>query len=417
MENSAEKCFVGVDWGDKKHAVCVVDAEGRDIAAFCVSHTAEGITVLVETLQKYAPVGGVAVETRRNLMVQKLWEAGFAVFPVNPKVSQAWREGWSAAAGKTDASDARVLADGLRQHHQRMHALCLDDERTRELAMLCADENRLVGERTAMVNRLRATLKEYHPAALDWFDDWTAPTAWDFVLAFPQPDTLRHASRKRLYSFLKTHCIGLSPKWQERVEGNARTALWPNDKATVAAKSRMAVSLAKQLRTLEASLREYRKRIEELFDEHPDSDIFSSLPGAGPKLAPQLLSHFGSRRDNYKDARALQQLSGTVPVTVRSGRICHHRFRWECSKEFRNTMHQFALHSIRYCAWAHAFYDEAKERGQSNALALRNLAAKWIKIIFRMWLEHIPYDDSRYLASLKKRNSPLIQLLNEGAKP
>lgn len=414
MENPVEKCFVGVDWGDREHAVCVVDAAGRDVAVFSVPHTAEGLEAFVSSLREHGPLEGVAVETSRHLLVQKLMEAGFVVFPVNPKVSQAWRAGWSAAAGKTDVSDARVLADGLRQHHRRMRALHPDEARTRELAMLCADENRLVAERTALVNRLRATLKEYFPAALEWFDDWTAPTAWDFVLTFPKPDVLLNASRKRLFGFLKSHRIGLSSQWQERVERRGDGVAWPADVATVAAKSRMAVAVAKQLRALEASLVEYRKRIEELFAEHPDADIFSSLPGAGPKLAPQLLSHFGSRRDNFKEARALQQLSGVVPVTEQSGARSFRRFRRACRKDFRNTMYQFALQSIRKSAWARAFYDEARRKGQSHALASRNLAAKWIKIIYRMWLEHESYDEHRYLISLEKRNSPLFHLLKEG---
>lgn len=410
MKNT-RRHWAGVDWADKRHAVCVVDEGGEVALSFSIPHTEEGLDEMVARLKGLPDVVGVAVETRRHLLVQKLLETGFTVYPINPKLSHAWRRGESVSEAKSDPVDAWILADGLRQRHVRLRSLALDDSRTRALALLCADENRLIAERTAIVNRLRATLKEYYPTALRWFSVWTSPSAWDFILTFPTPEALRQASKKRLMGFLKTHQIGLTPLWTKRVD-ELSNPTWQGDPATVDAKSLMAVSLAKQLRTLEANLDEYRRRIEELFAEHPDSDIFSSLPGAGPKLAPRLLSHFGSQtRDQHKSAQSLQQLSGVVTVTEKSGNLCVHHLRRACQKDFRNTMHQFAQQSIGRSLWANAFYNEAKGKGQSHALAVRNLGAKWIKIIYRMWQEHETYDEQLYIASLVSRNSSLVPLL------
>jgi transposase len=343
------------------------------------------------------------------LVVQKLLEGGFVVYPINPKLSKCWRDGESVSAAKDDPRDAFVLAEGLRQRHERLRALRPDEPLLRELRLLCADECRLIADRTALSNRLKATLKEYYPEALGWFDDWTKPTAWDFVLAFPTAESLARAGRKKLYGFLKAHRIGLHPIWQERVEGRAKTAPWPSDPATVAAKSLLATSLAKEMRTLQASLDEYRERIGKLFGDQPDSGLFRSLPGAGGKLAPRLLTHFGSDRQRYESAADLERLSGTVPVLNRSGKSQHVRMRHACRKDFRTTLHHFAFLSIERSAWARAFYDQARRKGQSFALALRNLARKWLRIIYRMWQERRPYDEGRYLASLIRRRSPLVQ--------
>jgi transposase len=400
--------WAGLDWGDARHAVCILDDTGKEEEAFEVEHTAEGLEELVARLRQRGPIGGVAVETARHVVVQKLLDGGFAVYPINPKLSASWREGESVSGAKDDRRDAFVLAEGLRQRHARLRPLQPDDPATRELRLLCADESRLIGDRTALVNRLKATLKEYYPQAPGWFDDWTAPASWDFVLAFPTPEALARARAKKLYGFLRTHEIGLRPIWQERVEGRAKSA-WPTDPPTVAAKSLLAVSLAKELRALQAILTLYRERIEKLYGDHPDQGIFSSLPGAGGKLAPRLLSHFGSDRQRFDSAHPLEMLSGAVPLLMKSGNSKSVRMRHACQRDFRHTLHLFAFLSITRSAWARAFYDHARRKGQSHALALRNLGRKWLRILFRMWQDRRPYDEGQYLASLIRRRSPLVQ--------
>jgi transposase len=394
--------YAGVDWGDTTHSVCVIDDRGVDVEAFDVQHDPAGLDELAGRLRKREPLAGVAVETSNGLLIGALAAAGVAVFPVNPKISKAWRDGWSANGAKTDPGDARMLAHGLRQQHNSLRPLLFDSPLARELAILCADEKNLIQQRTALVNVLIAALKAYYPQALDWFDDWTSPTSHDFIISFPTPASLRAASKKRLVGFLKTHNIGLSPTWQSRVE-NARNdgaPAWPAEAPVCAAKALLAVSTAKQLRTLDAALSEYRKRIADLFENHPDSGIFSSLPGAGKKLAPRLLSSFGDNRARFSSAHSVQELSGVVPYKFKSGKTDFDKFRFACDKEFRDAITSFAYQSTRFCPWATAFYQRARGKGQSHYLALRNLAAKWLKIIYRMWINHATYDETIIVRSL-----------------
>lgn len=401
--------WAGVDWGDASHAVHVVDELGKEIDKFKTLHTAEGLIELIGKMRCAGPITGVAVETSRGLMVQKLLEAGFTVYPVNPKISHAWRECWKVNAPKSDPTDAWVLAEGLRQNHARLRPFKPDEDRMRELKMLCADECALIAQRTGLVNQLQAALKAYYPQALEWFDNWTGPTPWNFVLAFPTPETLQKASRKKLFSFLRAHHIGIRPIWEERFEKISRGAAWPSDPATTAAKSVLAVTLAKQLRTLQAGLDEYRERIEKLYDDHPDSSIFNSLPGAGPKLAARLLCHFGADRSRFDDADGVAKLGGAAPVTVASGKSKIVKMRRLCQKPFRQTLHQWAFLTTTRCEWARAFYHRARQKGNGHALALRKLAGKWIDILYRMWVDRKPYDEAHYLTALIRHGSPLVK--------
>jgi len=409
MSQNVGECWVGVDWGDREHHVCVKDAEGRELSHFKISQSQEGLEELVGRLRSFGCIRGVAVETPHGLLIQKLLEAGIPVYPINPKLSKAWRSGESVSEAKSDAADSEALAEGLRQRHDKLRRLEPDDPLTRELAILCKDECELIARRTELVNRLTSTLKLYHPEAREWFSDWTAPTAWQFLLSFPTPEALRRAGRQKLIGFLKTHRIGLSPVWRQRVDRHGESSGWPSDEATVRAKRLLAVALAKELITLQAALQQYRQAIEALFPQHPDASLFRSLPRSGKKLAPRLLSCFGSNRDRFDSVEGPLALSGSVPVTRKSGKHIGVCFRWACQKDFRNAITLYALQSINEVAWARTCYDRCRKRGLDHYRALRDLASKWIKIIFRMWKDRRPYDERIILASLIRHGSPIMQ--------
>ena len=197
------------------------------------------------------------------------------------------------------------------------------------------------------MNRLKATLKLCFPAALGWFEDWTAPTAWDFVIAFPAPQTLASCSKNRLCRFLVAHNIGLSPKWKERVKNTPSAATLRADDVTVRAMALRAITTAKRLKSLKSVIDQYARRIRECFESHPDAMVFASLPGAGPKLAPRLLAIFGENRERFESARGIQEPMGTAPITRQSGQKKSVCFRWACSPGLRNTLHLFAWVSIR----------------------------------------------------------------------
>lgn len=399
--------WVGVDWGDREHTICIVDSGGGRVERFCLRHEASALKALPERLRACGCIAGVAVETPRHLLVHVLSEAGFSVYPVNPKLSKRWRECTSVAGAKDDARDAWALADGLRCHHAKLRVFVRETGPARVLALLCEDESREIRARTALLQQLEDALKQYFPGVLGWFEDWTAPAAWDFIMQFPTAAALASARPSQLACFLRTHRMGLTPKWQERIAVRQGVLAWPCEPEMVQAKSIFAVSLAKQLRTIDSSLRNDHKQIESLFSQIDNKHVFVSLPGAGPKLAPRLASLFGAGAKKGQSADAVRKLSGTAPVTVRSGASRFVHIRRACCRNARNTLHQFAWQSIKRSLWARALYDRARRKGQKNATALRLVAHKWVKIIFRMTQTGEPYDEARYLAELVKKKSPL----------
>jgi hypothetical protein len=143
------------------------------------------------------------------------------------------------------------------------------------------------------------------------------------------------------------------------------------------AKSLLATTLVNQLRTLEAQLKEYRRRIAQAFADHPDCDLFSSLPGSGKKLAPRLLGEIGANREVFASAEALQRYAGTAAVTKQSGKTCFVHIRRACNKVLRATVHLWADESRRKCAWANAYYQQKKGARPIRRKVAPNMCAEY----------------------------------------
>ena len=161
------------------------------------------------------------------------------------------------------------------------------------------------------------------------------------------------------------------------------------------------------LTTLHGQIAGLDRRLKQLFADQPDSAIFDSLPGAGPALAPRLMAAFGSDRSRYTRAEEMECYSGIAPVRASSGQSQYVHFRRACPKFLRQTFHEFAAHSIGQSQWARAFYQMQRDKGKRHHAAVRSLAFKWIRIIFRCWQSRTPYDEQIYLRSLAQRGSPL----------
>ena len=400
--------FAGFDWAMDKHDVVVVNRAGQVVLTLTFPDTAEGWARLRAEL---APLGkvGVAIETSRGAAVERLLAAGYAVFPMNPKAAQRYRDRKAPSGVKDDQLDGWSFADALRTDGHAWRPLRPEDPQTQLLRLLCRDEIGLIEQRTALILQLRQALHEYYPAALEAFDDWTLPAAWEFIARFPTPAVLAQAGPRRWQKFMHTHRLYCPTTAERRLAVFARATEFasPSDAVTTA-KSLLATALVQQLRTLEAQLKEYRRRVEQAFADHPDAGLFSSLPGGGAKLAPRLLGEIGANRDVFGSAEALQCYAGTAPVTKQSGRTRFVHIRRACNKVLRATVHLWADESRQKCAWANAYYQQKKVQGQSHAQALRCLGQRWLKIVWRMWQDRACYDEARHMVSLAKSGSWVI---------
>ena len=405
--------FAGFDWASDHHDVVAVQASGDLALQLTFEDTAEGWARLRQALLEQVGADlarvAVAVETCNGPAVERLLEMGCRVYPLNPKAAKRYRERKAPMGGKCDRLDAWSFGDALRTDGHGWRCLTPDDPLTQELRILCRDEVHLIEQRTALVVQLRAALHEYFPAALEAFEDWTAISAWAFVEAFPTPAALVKAGKRRWEKFLHAHKLGRPQTYAKRLEIFARADRFCGPPAVTQAKSRLARVLVKQLRSLDKGIQEYRQAIEALFAQHPDRDIFGSMPGAGDKLAPRLLSEFGQNRDRFPDHEAVQCVGGTAPVTEQSGKTRWVHFRRGCNKYLRAAVHHWSNLSRDQCAWAEAYYQHKRQEGMSHTCALRCLGQRWLKILWKMWQTRTTYDEAFHTCNQVKHGSWIIQ--------
>jgi transposase len=404
----------GFDWAKHQHVVVVVDSRGQTVADFEFEHSLDGWQRFADKTSAW-PNLAVAIETSQGAAVDQLLQRNYTIYPVNPVAAKRYRERKVPSGTKTDHLDAWALADALRVDGQGWKTLLPMDPLTQQLRLLCRDEVTLIEQRTALVNQLQQALLEYFPAALAAFDDWTDDFTWDFILEFPTPEALVKAGQRRWEKFLHTHKLWRPETAQKRLAIFARADQFKASEPVVRAKSRLAVSLCKLLRTLGQQLQLYRKQIAELFKEHPDHDLFGSLPGAKQVLAPRLLAAIGSEPARYGSQEVLQCIAGTAPVSYQSGRINRVRVRWSCDKFLRYTVHLWADGFRRASAWGQAYYQQKRQEGMSHACALRCLGQRLLKIVFRMISDKSPYDAELHARNQQKHGSWVLTLANKPA--
>jgi transposase len=401
--------FGGLDWAKHHHDVCILEPQGQIVERLRFEHSGPGWEKFREQIRKY-PALGIAIETSQGAVVEQLLGSGVTVYPVHPKAAKAYRQRQAPSGTKDDELDSWSLGDALRMDGRGWRALSPQDPMIAELRLLCRDEEELIGQRTALVNQLQAALGEYYPAALEAFADWTVPYTWEFIARFPTPQQLAGATVHRQRVFLHTHKLWRPGTADKRLEIFARADQFCGGAAVTRAKSRLALALVKLLQAVQKQLDEYRVAIERLFAEHPDHDVFGSLPGVGQKLGPRLLGSLGADRGQYPDVQGLQCVAGSAPVSFKSGQMRRVKIRWHCDRFLRHTVHLWANCSLKTCAWAAAYYKAKREAGQSHACALRCLAQRWLKILWKMWQTHTLYDPEYHARNQQRHGSWVLQL-------
>ena len=404
--------YAGLDWGDQQHAVQLQPAGGGPVEQIDLAQRPDVLHAWVAELRRRFDVRpvGIAIEQRRGAVVHALMQYEFLVlYPVNPKALARYREAFHPSGAKDDPTDAALLLDLVQTHRAQLRPWRPETVAARKLQLLCEQRRKLVQHRVALTNRLTSLLKQYFPQALDWVGTLDSRQGCDFLRKWPTLAAVQRARPTTMRRFYQQHNCRRAAVIDDRLAQIATAQPLTTDPAIVDTLSLAVQTYATQLRTLLDAIRTFDAAIATVFADHPDHDLFVSLPGAGPVCAPRLAAAFGTDRTRWQAASALQTHAGIAPVTVRSGKTCwvHHRFA--CPKFLKQTFHEYAGQSIRFSTWARRYYDQQRGRGNSHHAALRALAFKWIRILFRCWQDRTPYDEATYLAALRRNGSPLVK--------
>jgi len=387
---AAEQPFtalVGIDWSDKKHDFCLQGADSRQREFGVVAHRPEAIDSWAKALyQRFGGSIAVCLEIAKGPLVP--------------------------SHAKDDPTDAEIALELLLRHRDKLQVLKPQSAAMRALTTLVEQRRNLIGDKTRITNRLCSTLKEYFPQALDWFEDRDTALFCDFLQRWPSLKHVKRARQATLRSFFCEHNMRRTELIEERIRGIRSARALTEDVAVIGPHQLLVLALIAQLRVTLQAIDQFDVEIADVAKRLPDYALFAALPGAGAILAPRLLVAFGEHRERYASAAQLQQYAGVAPVLERSGNKCWVHWRIACPTFLRQTFVEWAGSTIPRSFWASAYYQRQRDKGCSHQAALRALAYKWIRIVYRCWQTRTPYDESTYLHALKRRGSPLIAALS-----
>ncbi len=406
--------FIGIDWADKKHDVCLQIPGSSHREFSVVLHKVAAIDNWARALADRfggRPIA-VCLELSQGPIVSALLKHDFfVIFPVQPHALASYRRTFTPSRAKDDPTDAELAVDFLTRHPDALHSLDRERVEIRALQRLVQDRRDFVNDTTRVTNRLTYALKAYFPQVLEWFRDKNTLMFCGFLARWPTLDAAQAETDATLATFFHEHHLRYPAIISRRIKAIRAERPLTDDPAVVEPNLLVVAALVAQLRQLIATVQTFDDRIAKICGQTADHKIFSSLPAAGVALAPRILAAFGEKRERFANAAAVQKYVGIAPVTERSGNQHWVHWRLACPTFIRQTFVEWAGETVLRSFWARAFYDQQRKKGASRNAALRALAFKWIRIIYRCWVDKVPYNESLYLSSLQRRRSPLLQFI------
>jgi transposase len=401
-----QRYYLGVDWGDSVHQLYACDDSGEKIKEMKVQQTPEEMAELGRWLDENRSKGielWAAIEKPHGRVVDFLLDHGVVVYAVNPKALDRARDRFRMSQSKSDSFDAYVLAEFLRTDHAHLRALEPNSAEAQELKMLTRDHQRLMRQKTRLLNQIGITLKEYYPRPLEVFENLETKIGLDFLKAYPTPQALRKLTRRGWNRFAKRDHHLSEARSNELWEKLNKPQL-PVPEHVVRAKAKLLLALVVQLEASVKAVNSYNEEVESFFAAMPAAELAKTLPGgkSGTTVAT-IWAELGDAKNRWKSFRHLQAEAGAVPVTKASGKSRVVQFRFACNKHLRHAMYWFSFNSLNRSEWAKKYYKDQRAKGHTQHQALRALGAKWLKIIFVMWRDHKPYDENYHLANIARQ--------------
>jgi len=391
--------FVGDDWAEDHHDVHLMDADGARLASRRLPEGLVGISGFHELVAAHAKEPAqvvVGIETDRGLWVEALSAAGYQVFAVNPLAVARYRDRHQVSGAKSDAGDAKVLADLVRTDRHNHRLIAGDSSTVEAIKVLARGHQNLIWARTRQTNALRSALREYYPAALEAFEDLADRDAVAILGRAPTPADARRLSLSKIRSALKAagrqRNIDTRASQIQDMLRREQLAAPATVTAAFGATTRAAVGiiaeLNRQIADLEATLADH-------FETHPDADIYRSLPGLGVILGARVLGEFGDDPNRYTDAKSRKNYAGTSPLTIASGKKHAVLARHIRNRRLYDAIDQWAFCALTTSPGARVFYDQHRAAGDLHHQALRALGNRLVGILHGCLRHHTHYDEHK----------------------
>lgn len=398
--------WIGIDWGSEQHAVCLQAADSSSLEYSTLEQKADSLNAWFLNLR--IRFGGrkiaVAIEQSKGALINFLLGLDFVhIYRIHPMSLKNYRHALYPSGAKDDPTDAELILKFARIHQDKIRPWVPEEVDIRLLLRLVEGRRKTVNKRVRLTNELTQLLKEYFPQALDWAGELDRIMACEFLMKWPSLQKLQKSKPDAVRHFYTSHGCRSRELIDARIEQIRSAQPLTTDKAIVESSVLMTKTLILQLRTLIEAVANFDESIKAVYEKQPDSEIFSSFPGAGPVLGPRLQAAMGADRNRFEDSEEVAEYSGIAPVTEMSGKKKWVHRRLACSRFVKQSFHEYAGQSIIGCTWAHAFYESKKADGMGHHAALRALAYKWIRIIFRCWKDHVQYNDQKHMESLKRK--------------
>lgn len=404
--------YIGIDWADDHHDICEIARGSSQSQHSIIKHRPEDIHHWAMSLLKryHGEQIAVACELRKGPLINALRQyEHLVIFPINPTTVANHRKAFANSGSKSDAMDATIQTEILLTYPERLAPLNVEKKDIRILDQLVVYRRQLVQSSVDMTNKITSVLKLYYPQALDWFEEKDSVIFCDFLLKWPTLQMLQRARASTIMDFFNAHHSRYTATNEARIEHIKQARPLTQDTAFIIPNQMMVSVLVPQLKILIEAIKKLDGEIRHYYRKQPDYCIFDSFPGAGPQMGPRLMVAMGTDRARYPSAADIQKYAGIAPVIEASGKKSWTHWRYHCPIFLRQTFVEWAGLSRRYSFWAQAYYEQQIKKGKHHNTAIRSLAFKWIRILFRCWQNHTPYDESTYLTALKKRKSPLLE--------
>ncbi|WP_328960299.1 IS110 family transposase [Streptomyces virginiae] len=384
MSTSCERIWVGIDAGKGHHWAVAVDADGESVFSTKVINDESQILELMATAREKAGEVRWAVDIsgRASTLLLALLSAHEQHVVYVPgrtvnRMSAAYQ-----GEGKTDARDARVIADQARMRPKAFARLNTPPELVTTLRVLTNYRADLIADRVRLINRLRDLMVGICPALERAFDYAGAKGPVVMLTEYQTPAALRRIGERRLTAWLERRKVrGADTVATKAVHAaQAQMIELPGQKRA----AKLVCELAHQLLALDERIKNNDRDIRETFRIDERAEIIESMPGMGPILGAELIAIVGDLT-GYMDAGRLASHAGLAPVARDSGRRTgNYRRPKRYNRRLRYVFYMAAQTAMMRPGPSRDYYLKKRGEGLLHTQALLALARRRVDVLWAM---------------------------------